>query len=201
VVCYFSAGSWESWRPDANDPNWKYIKIGKMGDWDELWLDVRNMTALQIVMGHRIDLAKTQGCDGIEPDNIDCFDNRDCWSTMTNPSVSSSSQVKTAQLTYNKWLASYAHSQGLLIGMKNAISIIPDLVSTYDFAVNEQCQTYNECDAYSSFIKANKAVFNVEYHSSSTICTAANKYQTMTKYCASTTGNTCKSTNTWTNCF
>jgi hypothetical protein len=58
VICYFSAGSWESWRPDASDPNWEYIKIGKMGDWDEIWLDVRNMTALEIVMGNRLDLAQ-----------------------------------------------------------------------------------------------------------------------------------------------
>lgn len=33
------------------------------------------MTALKIVMGNRIDLAKSSGCDAIEPDNIDCFDN------------------------------------------------------------------------------------------------------------------------------
>lgn len=56
------------------------------------------------------------------------------------------------------------------IGMKNAIDIIPDLASTYDFAVNEQCQAFNECSAYSPFVKLNKAVFNVEYHTGSTIC-------------------------------
>jgi len=41
VICYFSAGSWESWRPDASKADWNKVKIGKMGDWDETWLDIR----------------------------------------------------------------------------------------------------------------------------------------------------------------
>jgi hypothetical protein len=109
VVCYLSAGSWESWRPDADDPNWEYIKIGKMSGWDELWLDVRNLTALAIVMGNRMDLAVSEGCDGIEPDNIDCYDNRACWSSMTNPTEPNGKAVEGYQIAYNMWLANYAH--------------------------------------------------------------------------------------------
>lgn len=45
--------------------------------------------------------------------------------------------------------------------MKNAIGLIPQLASYYDCAVNEQCQTYGECSAYSLF--AGKAVFQVLY--------------------------------------
>ncbi len=110
-----------------------------MGDWNELWLDVRNLADLKTVMGSRIDLAKQIGCDGIEPDNIDCYDNSDCWSTMSNPTVLKGSTVKPDNINYSKWMASYAHSKGLVIGQKNALGIISDLVASHDFAVNEQC--------------------------------------------------------------
>ena len=33
----------------------------------------------------------------------------------------------------------------------------------YDFAINEQCAQYDECDALTPFIDAGKAVFHVEY--------------------------------------
>jgi len=41
-------------------------------------------------MGARIRLAKSYGCDGIEPDNIDCYDNKACFGSMTNPTQTGS---------------------------------------------------------------------------------------------------------------
>jgi hypothetical protein len=57
VICYFSAGSWESWRPDANKPEWSKVKIGKMDGWNESWLDIRQLSVLQDLMSSRMDLA------------------------------------------------------------------------------------------------------------------------------------------------
>lgn len=34
---------------------------------------------------------------------------------------------------------------------------------SFDFAVNEQCHEYAECDSYSAFLLNNKPVLNVEY--------------------------------------
>ncbi len=51
------------------------------------------------------------------------------------------------------------------MGLKNAIEIIPDVIGSVQFAVNEQCHQYNECAAYKPFKAANKAVFNIEYQS------------------------------------
>ena len=73
-------------------------------------------------------------------------------------------------------MADYSHSLGMVIGMKNALSIIPDLVGSHDFAVNENCVQYSECNTYDPFIKANKAVFGHEYRRSetgSTVCSVA----------------------------
>ena len=40
VICYFSAGSWEAWRPDANDTAWASVKIGKC--WGGFAIAARN---------------------------------------------------------------------------------------------------------------------------------------------------------------
>ena len=36
----------------------------------------------------------------------------------------------------------------------------------FDWALNEECNQYSECTAYSPFIAANKLVLNVEYSGS-----------------------------------
>ncbi|RKH31797.1 hypothetical protein D7X12_38055 [Corallococcus sicarius] len=175
VVCYFSAGTYENWRSDANQfPQDTYCSPGEncaqsvhiLGDWCvsgggcEWWLDHRK-PAVKTVMTSRMQLAKNKGCDAVEPDNIDGYSHDDeisctdqaCWGlTATN------------QLDYNRWLADTAHSLCLGIALKNDVDQIPALASSFDFAINEQCQKYNECGAYKTwFTNNNKAVFNAEY--------------------------------------
>ena len=74
VICYFSAGSYENWRPDKNQ--FPESAIGNTLDgWeDEKWLDIRNSTIREI-MKSRLDLAVEKGCDGVEADNVDGFAN------------------------------------------------------------------------------------------------------------------------------
>ena len=47
--------------------------------------------------------------------------------------------------------------------MKNAVELARDLVGSVDFAVNEECFEYDECDALEVFVSAGKPVFQVEY--------------------------------------
>ena len=52
---------------------------------------------------------------------------------------------------------------------------MPQLVSAFDFAVNEQCFEYKECDLLLPFVDAGKPVLGIEYYGSpSTICPKAN---------------------------
>ena len=53
--------------------------------------------------------------------------------------------------------------RGLSIGLKNDLDQIPDLVGDFDWALNEQCFEFDECDTLLPFIQAGKAVFGVEY--------------------------------------
>ncbi|WP_428774522.1 endo alpha-1,4 polygalactosaminidase [Vibrio sp.] len=163
VICYFSAGTREDWRPDADDFSTdSVIADGAMQDWPgEVWLDISNETALndsiKPIMQARLDLAAQNGCDGIEPDNIDGYEN----TSETQGFISSADQ-----LNYNKWLATEAHARGLSIALKNDIGQANELEPFFDFAINEQCFAYgNECTDYEdNFLKNNKAVFNQEYY-------------------------------------
>lgn len=164
VVCYFSAGSWENWRSDANDfPS--NVKGRKLTGWaGERWLDIRKLATLGPIMAARLDLAVEKGCDGVDPDNVDGYTNKTGFPLKAND-----------QLTYNRWLAREAHARGLAIGLKNDIDQIPALVNDFDWQINEQCFHYNECHKLTPFINAGKPVFGLEYESDETVfCPLAN---------------------------
>ena len=152
VICYFSAGSWENWRPDAK--RFPGDVLGKkMEDWDgERWLNVSQYQKFAGIMQARMDLAIKKKCDGVEPDNIDGYTNKTGFKITPQD-----------QLRYNKWLASEAHKRGLAVALKNDIEQVGQLVNYFDFAINEQCFEYGECASLQAFIKQGKAVLGVEY--------------------------------------
>ena len=46
-----------------------------MSDWDEGWLGITRLSDLQPLMSARFDALASKGCDGVDPDNVDCFAN------------------------------------------------------------------------------------------------------------------------------
>lgn len=103
-------------------------------------------------MGNRLDLAAQRGCDGVEPDNVTAYNNDTGFELSAED-----------QLSFNRFLADGAHERGLLVGLKNDLDQIPALVDSFDFAVNEECIAYDECDACRPFVDAGKPVFGAEY--------------------------------------
>lgn len=154
VVCYFSAGTYEPGRPDSAALEKTGLGMTLDGWPDEKWLDVRK-PAVRELMKARLDLAKNRKCDGVEPDNIDGYDNENGLGL-----------IEKDGLDYDKFLASEAHARGLSIGLKNSLGLVSDLVSVFDWALNEECLQYDECEELTPFIKAGKAVFHCEYGSS-----------------------------------
>lgn len=152
VVCYVSAGSWEDWRPDAAQFPAAVKGKGLSGWPGEQWLDVRQWDALRPLIEARMDLCSSKGFDGIELDNVDGYQN-DSGFPLT----------ASDQLTFNRALAASAHARGLSVGLKNDLDQVADLVGNFDWALNEECFTYDECDQLHPFVTAGKAVFNVEY--------------------------------------
>jgi hypothetical protein len=69
VICYFSAGGSETWRPD-DDEFLAKDRGDPMREWEgERWLDIRSPDVFR-VMAKRIALAHDKGCKGIDPDNL-----------------------------------------------------------------------------------------------------------------------------------
>jgi hypothetical protein len=61
------------------------------------------------------------------------------------------------------------------VGLKNEVAQVQALLPYFEWALNEQCFQYNECNTLAPFIAAGKAVFEVEYSlSASQFCPQAN---------------------------
>ncbi|KKT02584.1 MAG: hypothetical protein UV80_C0002G0051 [Candidatus Peregrinibacteria bacterium GW2011_GWF2_43_17] len=165
VICYFSAGSFEEFRDDAEDFPEEILGEELEGWEDEKWLDVSNYQEFASIMEDRLDLAVEKECDGVEPDNMDGYAN-DSGFDLTYDD----------QVVYSKWIAEEAHERNLSVGLKNALDQIDDVIDYFDFAVNEQCFEYDECDLLIEFIDQNKAVFGVEYElEPQEFCVSANE--------------------------
>lgn len=151
VICYFSGGSSEDWRPDYDqleprDRGWK------LDGWaGERWLDIRSEDVLQVMLA-RLDLAVDKGCDGVEPDNMEGFAERSGFRLTADD-----------QLGYNRRLANEAHLRGLAVALKNDGVQATALVDYFDLSVNEQCHEYAECEQLAPFIDAGKPILNAEY--------------------------------------
>jgi hypothetical protein len=151
VLCYFSAGSYEDWRPDANE--FKKSDYGKELDgWPgEYWLNTSSVNVRKI-MSERLSLAASKGCDGVDPDNIDAFDNSNGLGLTEEDAIN-----------YLTFLAIGAHGLNMSIGLKNAASIVNQTIDMMQWEVNEQCVAKNECQLFQPFIQAGKPVFHIEY--------------------------------------
>lgn len=151
VICYFSAGSYEQWRPDADQFSDQVLGNALDGWPGERWLDIRDAT-VRSIMQQRLNMAVEKGCTGVEPDNVDGYNNDTGFDLSAED-----------QLDFNRFLASEAHARNLSIGLKNDLEQIAELVNRFDFAVNEQCFEFDECALLQPFIDAGKAVLNAEY--------------------------------------
>ncbi|KAI9794228.1 MAG: hypothetical protein M1816_006154 [Peltula sp. TS41687] len=152
VICYFSAGSYENFRPDSGsftkDDCGKPLGGGWKGEW---WLNTQSANVRR-VMKARMDLAVSKHCDGVDPDNVDGYDND------TGLSLSQNSAVD-----YIRFLADEAHARKLSIGLKNGGAIVDRVLDKMEWEINEQCLQYHECNLYRPFIDARKPVFHIEY--------------------------------------
>ncbi len=160
VICYLSLGTSENFRSDYSQiPS--SVKGSTNGWPGENWLDIRQISTLAPIMTARMQMCKSKGFDAIEPDNIDGYTNNTGFPLTA-----------AHQIAYNTWIANTAHSLGLSVGLKNDVDQLAQLQPVFDWALNEECNQYSECGGYSAFTNAGKAVFNAEYGSSTSFCSA-----------------------------
>ncbi len=152
VICYMVAGSYEPFRPDAAQFPREVLGRPLGGFEDERWLDIRRIDLLRPIIAARFRMCKEKGFDAIEADNVDGFANKTGFPLTA-----------ADQLRYNRFLADLAHGMDISIALKNDSDQVRQLVRKFDMAVVEQCFEFDECGAYSSFVRARKAVFVAEY--------------------------------------
>ena len=153
VLCYFSAGTNESFRSDAQQypPETRGQPLADYPD--EQWLDIRQIDKLKPLIERRLDRCKAYGYGGADFDNVDGYANRTGFPLKARD-----------QLRFDRYLARAAHARGLAAGLKNDLGQVPALARSFDFAVNEQCFQYHECGVlHRWFIQRGKPVFHVEY--------------------------------------
>jgi hypothetical protein len=154
VICYIDAGTWESFRPDAR--RFPRSVLGRRNGWPgERWLDIRRLKVLEPIMTRRFRLCAGKGFDAVEPDNIDGYAN-DTGFPIT----------AREQLRYDKWVAREVHSLGMAVFQKNDPGQARALEPHFDGVLDEQCNQYSECSAFTPYLKAGKPVLNAEYRGS-----------------------------------
>jgi hypothetical protein len=153
VICYVDVGSWEDFRPDEAKFPLSVRGATLDGFSNERWLDIRQISVLAPIIKARFTACKNKGFDAVEPDNVDGYENPTGFPLTA-----------ADQLRYNSWIAKLARSMGLGVALKNDTDQVSQLVTTFDFELDEQCYEYMECDTLSPFIRAGKAVFEVEYN-------------------------------------
>lgn len=111
-------------------------------DWNEMLIDVSTpakRTAVAQIVGGWIDGCRTAGFDAIEIDNLDSYSRSHGLLTEDNA------------VAAMKLFADHAHSAGMAIAQKNSAEIVVRKTELgTDFAVAEECNTYDECDAYTA---------------------------------------------------
>lgn len=179
AIGYIDAGTAETWRPDY--PQYQSFNascggclFGKpvSGFSDEFWLNVntnvagtnpntgQTQTAQQFILDElaaRLAKARSAGADAVEFDDVDAYQNK------TGLAISAATQEQ-----FDAAIANLAHTAGLAAGLKNDLGQAGDLQPYFDFAINEQCWQYRECNFPAPGLQAwpatyGKAVFNVEY--------------------------------------
>ncbi|MFN8472657.1 MAG: S8 family serine peptidase [Anaerolineae bacterium] len=160
VICYMDAGVYETYRSDAAafqaaDALHHIIGNKDQGWAGSYWLDIRQIDVLKPLMLNRINnWCKAKGFDAVEPDETEVYGNNSGFPITAADDIA-----------YNIAFASWVHDAGLSVGLKGNNTEAPQLYTYFDWALTEQCWEFNECDNFkTSFLKANKAVFSVEYN-------------------------------------
>jgi hypothetical protein len=152
TICYVNVGAREDFRPDAGRFPASVVGNGLEGWPGERWLDIRRWDVLVPILTARFATCRGKGFDAVEPDNADAYSNQSGFPL-----------TQADQLAFNRRVAELAHRMNLAVGLKNDVEQAAALAPAFDFAVNEECAKYHECERLRVFVGAGKPVFHVEY--------------------------------------
>ncbi|MEJ5946548.1 endo alpha-1,4 polygalactosaminidase [Pseudokineococcus basanitobsidens] len=161
-VCYVNAFQtqpqeaawWRRHHPDLLLRDGRGRTVEDEGWPGELLLDTRTAATragVAAVVGGWLDGCAAKGYRAVELDNLDSW-------LRSGGRLTTGGNLALAQL-----LARRAHARGLAVAQKNAPELTRSQVRTagFDFAVAEECEVYDECDAYTAV--HGRRVVEIEY--------------------------------------
>lgn len=151
MMCYFSAGTAESFRADA--ARFPAASLGQpvTGYPDERWIDPRDAT-VRAIMSDRMTRAAAAGCDGVHPSGLAAY-----------TGATGFDLTRADQVAYDRWLTTVAHGLGLSIGLvETDVDLSGELIADFDWTVAWSCVDVG-CPSVGPFVTAGKAAFLVEY--------------------------------------
>ncbi|KAI3656652.1 hypothetical protein MP638_003440 [Amoeboaphelidium occidentale] len=168
VLCYFSAGTIETWSPDFD--RFKGLLGKKVIGRDQIyWIDNSKISLLEPIFLDRIKLAKESHCSGID------WANTNSYTQDTGVNVNPQSAFYLMRKLYE-----WTHKNGLLVGLSNNPNFNFNFGELFDYRIVTTCTFDDSCQAYQNFTKTNKPVFGLEYaDADSTPATIAKKCNAM----------------------
>ncbi len=154
VIWYINIWSIETYRDDFKD--FPQSIVWKVYPWweDERFLDIKNYNKFKKLIIKRLDIAHEKWFDGIEPDNMDSYDNLE----ETGFKISQEDMK-----SYLLWFIWEAHKRGMFVVQKNAPELSESLQKFFDWALLEGAFYNNYFSDFSNYIDKEKPVFVVEY--------------------------------------
>ncbi|KAJ3120722.1 hypothetical protein HK100_012677 [Physocladia obscura] len=169
VICYCNVGTLEvgtgnsAYRPDQ--AAFQAITPSILGNENpsasgEYFINIKSSAARSLMLA-RFQFMAAAGCDAIEPDNQDSYENDE------SSDVTGFSLTAIDALDYLKWFTAEIHSLGMAAGLKNNGPLFETNGSTmlplFEFALVEQCAA-QKYFPYDSFVTSGKPVYAAEYN-------------------------------------
>lgn len=150
TVAYFSAGSFEPWRPDADA--FPVDAIGaRLTDYpNERWLDP-NSRQVRAIMRARLERARDKGFEAVFPGALDAY--------LASSGFALSA---TDQRDYARFLSAEARRLGLSPGLSGGFASARDLAPDFDFAIDVGCLAADSCERLRPLLDRGQAVFDLE---------------------------------------
>jgi hypothetical protein len=110
------------------------------------------------LMAVRLQRASISGCDAVALSSLHAHSEDNGFAL-----------ARADELDYARWLIAECHARRLSAGVSTSDDLVASLAAEADFGSAAECLASDQCQAWQPFITANKAVFMIEYGSSSDV--------------------------------